>query len=538
MYKLIIIEDELILRKNIIKKIEWEKYGFCVVGEAENGRDAIDVIDCTNPDVIITDIDMPFMNGLELSKIVTEKYPMIKIVILSGFDDFKYAQQAIELNVAEYVLKPISSEELIKTLVKIKVQIDEEIFKKENLQELKEHYLKSLPVMKGNFLSSLVVGKQPKEGILNKALYYNIDLLGEVFACAVVSIDKNMFNDNNFSQEEAELNRYGVFNIIEEVILKHSLGIVFSHYDYIIAIMKNDEKNKEYMVSKIFMALEEARQCIEKYMQFTVTIGIGSLCTSIENIDESFFGGLAALEYRFVAGNNKLIYIDDLEPQKTKKMVFDDDKEHMLLSSIKFGTEEDIYSALEILFEDITEVKASFSDYQIYLLEILAAITKMSKDLALNFSSILEPNYNIFVEIFKFNTIGEVKEWFELVCIKLMQSIGGKREKSAKILVDKAQEYIRENYTDSELSLNKVSSFIHVSPNYLGTIFKNEVGETFVNYLLQIRMETAKNILCSTNYKNFQIAEKVGISDQYYFSHCFKKYFKSSPNEVRKSFQK
>lgn len=538
MYKLVIIEDELILRKNIIKKIEWEKYGFCVVGEAENGRDALDVIDCTNPDVIITDIDMPFMNGLELSKIVTEKCPMTKIIILSGFDDFRYAQQAVELNVVEYVLKPISSEELIKTLVKIKAQIDADKFKKENLEELKEHYLKSLPVMKVNFLSSLLIGKQRKEGILNKAAYYNINLTGKLFACAVVNIDNNKLTENDLMEDVAELNRYGVFNIMEEVICKYSMGIVFSRDDYIVAIMKNDEKNIEYMVNKIFRVLEEVRQCIEKYMKFTVTIGVGSLCTNIENINESFLGGLSALEYRIVAGTNKLIYIEDLEPEKMKKMIFDDNKEHMLLSSIKFGTEKDIHSAIEFLFVEISEIKTSFSDYQIYLIEILAAIIKMSKDLKLDFLLSLNPNYNIFVEIFKFNTIGEVKEWFEKICVKLMKSIGYRRKNSGKILVDKAKEYIKENYTDSELCLNKVSSFIHISPNYFGNIFKNETGETFVNYLLQLRMETAKDILCSTNYKNCQIAERVGFSDQYYFSHCFKKYFKNSPNEVRHSLKK
>ncbi|MBU3114148.1 response regulator [Clostridium lacusfryxellense] len=538
MYKVVFIDDELMVRKNIIKKIEWEKYGFCIVGEADNGRDALDVIDFTNPDVIITDIDMPFMDGLEMAKIVTEKYPMIKIVILSGFDEFKYAQQAIELNVTEYVLKPISADGIIKILMKIKAIIDGEIFNKENIDVLRRHYIESLPVLKGNFLSTLVVGKQRKEDILNKANYYNIDLKGDTFACAVVSIDKNVFNEKKLSEEEEELNRYGVLNIMEEVVCKHSLGIVFSHDNHIVCIIVDNEKSKECMISKIFRVLEEVRQAIEKYMKFTVTIGIGGLCTSIKNIDGSFYGGLSALEYRFVTGNNKLIYIDDLEPEKTKNIIFDDNKEHILLSSIKFGTEEDVYNAIKILFEDITEVKVSFSDYQIYILEVLAAITRMSKDLTLDFSSILDPNYNIFVEMFKFNTNVEVKEWFEKICIKIMNSIGRKRKNSGKIIVDKALEYVRENYADSDLSLNKVSSFIHISPNYFGNIFKTETGETFANYLLRIRMEIAKDILCSTNYKNLQIAEKVGISDQYYFSHCFKKYFKSSPKEVRNSFNK
>lgn len=535
MYKLVFIEDEVLLRKSIIEKIEWEKCGFIVAGEAENGRDALDIIDYVCPDVIITDIDMPFLNGMELSKIVTEKYPMMKIVLLSGYDEFRYAQKAIELNVLEYVLKPVSSEELTKILLRIKEKIDDEIAKNKNIEALKEHYLESLPVLRLNFLSSLITEKQSKEDILRKAVYYNLDFNGEYFAAAVISIDKSRSNENKFNEEERTLLGYGVLNTIEEIAYKTSLGIAFSHHDYIVIIMKGDEEDKEYTVNNMFKGLEEIRQYVEKYMSATITIGVGNLCTSPSRIKQSFHEALSALEYRFVMGNNKILFIQDLEPVIKKKIVFSETKEKQLLSSIKFGTQEEVFSVMETLFKDFAEEQTSIGDYQIYLVEMIATIIKVSKDLNLDINTIFGNKFNLFVEMFKFDTIGEVKGWFKDICSKLMKLIEYRRRNSGKILIEKAMDYIKENYRQSDLSLNTMSNYLHISPNYFGSTFKNETGETFVNYLLRIRMEAARNLLCSTNDKNQQISEKVGIPDQYYFSHCFKKIFNISPNEFRNS---
>jgi two-component system, response regulator YesN len=285
----------------------------------------------------------------------------------------------------------------------------------------------------------------------------------------------------------------------------------------------------------MFKGLEEIRQYIEKFMRLTVTIGVGNLCTSPEKIRLSFREALSALEYRFVIGNNKILFIQDLEPAPKKKIVFNETKQKLLIASIKFGTQDEVFKVMETLFKDVTEEATSLGDYQIYLLEMIATIIKVSKDLNLDINPIFGDKFNLFVEMFKFDTIGEVKEWFTNICGKLMKLIEYRRRNSGKILIEKAEDYIKENYHQSELSLNTMSSYLHISPNYFGSTFKNETGETFINYLLRIRMEAAKNLLCSTNNKNHHIAEKVGIPDQYYFSHCFKKYFNVSPNEFRNS---
>lgn len=535
MYKLIIIEDETIVRKNIIKKIEWEKYGFSIVGEADNGREGLELIDNTSPDVVITDIEMPFLNGIELSSIIRKKYPNIKIVFLTGFNEFEYAKKAVELDVIEYVLKPVSSDSIANILLKIKSKLDEEINEKKNIEILREHYLQSIPVMKADFLSTLISRKQEKENILRKADYYNINLRGNIFSVSVISIDKNTIDEEMFSEADYELIKFAVLNTAEEIMNKHSLGFAFSHDNYIVLIAVSSDSSRETFLNRLFNALEEIRANINAYLKFSITIGLGNICTEVSNICDSFKYALSALEYRFIIGNNKLIYIEDLEPRSFDKVIFDETKEYMLISSIKFGGEKDIYAAIERLFHELIDTKTSFSDYQIYLLEILASIVKVSKDLNLDTQSIFGANYNLFVEMFKFDTISDVKDWFEKICIKLMKNISKRRKNSSAMMVEKAKEYIMQNYNDNELSLNKVSNYLHISPNYFGSIFKNETGETFGSFLLKVRMDTARDLLCAGKMKNFEVAEKVGYVDEHYFSYSFKKYFKVSPNEFRKS---
>ena len=324
MYKLIIVEDEVIVRKNVIKKIDWQKCGFEVVGEAENGKDALEIIEALKPDVIISDIEMPFMDGLELSKIVRDKYPIIKIILLTGFDEFKYAQSAIELEVIEYILKPVSSENLIKTLTKIKQQIDVEIDQKEDLALLKHDYLRNLPIIKGNFFNDLITSSGEKEEIINKANYLNIDLNVNIFICSVINIDKTLINKTNFTGSDYELIKFAVMNTAMEIIDKNNLGYVFSNEKYIVIVSLFKEKEKELIEQRNFKALEEIRFSIEKYMKINITMGIGNLIDKIEDISNSYKNAIVALNYRFVVGNNKLIYIEDLEPQNQAKIEFDE----------------------------------------------------------------------------------------------------------------------------------------------------------------------------------------------------------------------
>jgi two-component system response regulator YesN len=530
-YKLLIVDDEVEVRKGIINKVNWEELGYEIVAEGENGKEALELFEKTLPDVVLTDIKMPFMDGLELTRIVKEKYPTTKVIVMTGFDEFEFAHKAIKLNVSEYLLRPIAAQELTDILVKVKNQIDNEIAEKENIEALQEHYRKSIPILREKFLASLITSSLEKEEIEQNAENFGVDLKGNNFLVTVASIDnKNLL-------EEHQLLKFAVLNIIQEIFDKYGLGTVFLNNEDIVMITVSKEKDRESSVNKVFIALEELKRTIEKFLKITLTIGIGNVVEDSVFIRNSFENAIAALDYRMFMGNDKIIWIEDIEPMSINKVVFDEPKERALTSSIKVGTSEEIIETIDKLFIEIANSKASFKDYQIYIMEMLTTILKAARDSSVDENEIFGVNHNLFVELYSFNGVDETKNWFKDISIKIATYISKDRQDTYKQLVQKAKEYIKKNYGNSEISINEVCSYLHLSTTYFSFIFKKETKTTFVNYLTQVRMEASKELLRTTSLKAFEIAEKVGYSEPNYFSYSFKKKFGVSPSEYRRGVQ-
>jgi two-component system, response regulator YesN len=536
MYKLIIVDDEEEVRQGIIQKIEWDKFNFEVVGAAENGREALDLIEENIPDVVITDISMPLMDGLELAAVLRDSFPTVKTVILTGFDDFKFAQQAIKYEVADYILKPVLPKDIDDLLAKLKSQLDNEIAQKEDIKKLRQHYNESLPILRDKFLTLLITSKYIINKLEKRVSYFHLCLNGSEFIVAAATIDSNNFKDKNYEEDYFELMKFAVLNISREIVCKYSLGEVFFHDDNLVIIAGFDEGNKTTIINRSFSLLEEIRQNVEKYLKITITIGLGSICNSISKLKDSYEFALSALEYKQVIGCNKVIFIEDLEPQSIDNIVFDENKERMLVSSIKFGSEKDVSKSVNTLFTDIAGIKSSFKEYQLYLMEILAAISKLSRHFELDIGCILGVNSNLYVEISKFSTLNEAKNWIEEICIKLMNHLSDKRQNTTKILLEKAKDYIIHNYYDDELSIQKLANYLHISSCYLSMIFKKEAGETFLKYLVSVRLNEAKELLSNSDLKTSEIAERVGYPDLNYFSYFFKKNCGMSPREYKNKF--
>ena len=218
LYKIMLVDDEEEVRKNIIRKINWEDAGFEVIGDAENGKDALEKIEQNEPDVVLTDIRMPYMDGLSMAEVIRQTYPSIKIVIFSGFDEFEYAKKAIKLNVIEYILKPVNVEELTAILKKIKKNLDEEIEQKRNVTLLRESYIKNLPTIREHFLNDLIHGGMDQETISEKLKEYDIDIdHAEKWVTAVIHLEPEGKVDKAVSlHQERELIPISVQKLIEE----------------------------------------------------------------------------------------------------------------------------------------------------------------------------------------------------------------------------------------------------------------------------------------------------------------------------------
>lgn len=545
MYKLILAEDEEDVREGIIAQIDWGSYGFEVVDQAENGREAAESIDRLLPDVVVTDIQMPFLNGLQLSEWIRSRHPNTKIIILTGYDEFEYAQKAIKLQIDEYILKPFSSQELIDTLLKVRKTIEAEIAEKENVFVLSEHYRKSLPVLREQFLSSLVSRRLRPAEIAEKSAEYGISLSGESFQSSVISIDYIRSEKNAGVIQslpislrdtgDRNLQLFAVLNIAEEICLKHGFGKVFIHRDDVVLLSVSMEKDEAEITGKTFAILEEIRQNVQRFLKLTVTSGAGTVCHTASLLFNSFGDALQALDYRLILGNNRVIWIEDVESRSNQMLAYDELTQQSLIRTIKLGTVQELKEVVDELFGGLDTAQVSTQDYQVFLLEIITSILRVAKESGSETTDYIGSGLSSLTEIHKFNNMGRAKQWIINVCSRLMDSIASERQSSYKQLIDQAKEYIRGHYEESDISIGKVCQHLHISTGYFSSIFKKEMKMTFVSYLLQIRLEAAKELLRSTELKAFEIAEKIGFADPNYFSFCFRKKYGQSPKEYKNS---
>ncbi|MNO12268.1 putative response regulatory protein [compost metagenome] len=549
MYKLILVDDEEDVREGLLELIDWTSLGYDIMDTAENGREASEIVEKHVPDVVVTDIQMPFMNGLELSEWIREHYPATKIIILTGYEEFEYAQKAIRLGIDEYILKPFSAGELAAVLDKVKNQLDEELAAKENVQLLTEHYRSNLPILRNLFLSSLVTRKLELREIREKSQHYDLNLKGGAYVVSVIRIDSLVTRAMDQTGSEAaegtlslrdtadtQLQLFAILNIVDEVIQRNPQDKVFIYHDEVVLFsvfgnVTSGELNGG--LTPTLNLLEEIRFNVERYLKLTVTIGVGSSISDIDRVYLSFQEAERALDYRVILGSNKVIWIEDVESRQFPTITFDETKEKELIRCLKVGGDEELIQLLDELFAGVVDSKISLQDFHMYMLMMLTAVIKAAQEVHVDLEQLFDGGLLFLTQLSKFTNAVEAKSWFLAMCMELKNSIASQRQSSYNLLVDEAKEYIREHYGEQDLTITKVCKQLHISTGYFSSIFKKETKLTFVNYLMNVRMEAAQNLLRLTDLKAFEIADQVGYADPNYFSFCFRKRFGISPKEYR-----
>ncbi|WP_438431625.1 response regulator [Gorillibacterium sp. sgz500922] len=538
MVNLMLVDDEEHVREDLLKEIDWEAAGFRVVGCAENGREAMELAERTVPDIVVTDIRMPFMDGLQLAEWLRSRHPLTRIVILTGFDEFDYAQKAIRLHIDEYVLKPFSAADLLQALSKVKLRLDEEIAARKNEFLLREHYRRSLPVLRESFLVSLVTRRLRPADVADQARQYGIALSGRSFVASVlhVEVPAAAAEDAPHSLRDSgdpELKQFAVYNIAEEIAGRRGLGTVFLHNGKVAIITALGEPDQPAELQEAMDALEEIRQSVAKFLKLTLTIGVGTETSEPADLKYSYDDAVLALDYRLIHGAGRVLWIGDMEKREGEPLRFDEWKESALTRSLKVGTPDEIESAVEQVFSGFPE-SASYAELQIFHLELLTAIMKAAKDAGASpdeetTAELILP----YAKIRTFASIDEAKQWVTALCVRLRSSIANDRLSAHKNLVQEAIRYTREHFRDPGISIARLCEHLHISAGYFSAIFKKETKSTFVAFLLQLRMEEAARLLRTTDLRAFEISEQVGYSDPNYFSFCFKKLFSLSPKEYR-----
>jgi len=523
LYRVLLVDDEEDIRVGISHKMDWESLGFTLVGEAENGRDALELADQLQPDVVLTDIKMPFMDGLELCRILTDRLPASKFVVFSGFDDFEYAKQAIRMNVSEYILKPINAAELKAVLEKLKAQLDTERTERQNAEALRHRYEESLPLLQNLFLSRLLDDRVARDQVAELSARYDVPLEGSAWTVALAHIsgvtgrrDLLSLSVQQLFEENLKLDgctcRLFLYNGSVAALASFQGGV--SIYDFIEAV------NRVCALS-------------ESYLGLSLTVGVGAACTAAEDLPQSAAGARSALEYRSLVGRGRAIYIGDLEPDAGVRLAFGESDEQELTSAIKLCGEEEVRTAVAHLMDKLRSSGRALPKCQLFFLELLTCLLKLTRAADLDPDSVFGPNFSGTVQVTDFDSPEQLGEWCLDRCLQIQILIRRQRTDSAGRTVERAKEFIREHYAESDLSVEMLCEHLHLSPTYFSTLFKREVGMSFTAYVTVVRMDAAAAALRNTEEKTYLIARRCGYDDPNYFSYVFKKHFGVSPTKYR-----
>lgn len=520
LYRVLLVDDEEDIREGISRKMDWLGLGFSLVGEAANGQDALELAESLRPDVILTDIKMPFMDGLELCRILTDRLPAARFVVFSGFDAFEYAKQAIQMNVVEYILKPINADELSAVLRRLKDQLDRERAERRNVELLRSRYTENLPVLRELFYANLLDGHIEPGTERERAAHLDIDLQGEEWAVGLAYIG---------SDRRDALSTLSVQKLLEESLTADRCRLTL-YNDWVAVIVSLTES---FTIYDLIRVLDRVCTLAASYLGLTLTVGVGAPCKELSGMARSAAEARTALEYRSMVGRGQVIYIGDLEPDGGQVLTFEEADERTLTAAVRLGSEQEVRDAAAALAGKIREANPSAGQYNLFLMELVAHLMKMTRRSGVGVEEVFGTGFSLPIQDSALPSLEELEGWCAERYLRLWTLIRRRQTDSAGQTVETAKEYIRQHYAESDLSVEKLCAYLHLSSTYFSTLFKRETGTSFTAYVTTVRMEAAAEAIRGTEEKTYLIAQRCGYEDPNYFSYVFKRHFGVTPTKYR-----
>ncbi len=518
-HQLIFVDDESIVREGVKTRVAWGDNGFNLAGVFENGLDAYKFIEENKVDAVISDINMPRMDGLELSRAISENYPEITVILLTGYDEFEYAQNAVKYKVRDFLLKPVTAAELESILKKLHDELSRKKKDKEEHSRIMQMLEMSFPLLRERFFNRLVTGKLSKENVLGRMDFYKwLDLEG-VYRVITVGFDENC--------EDVD-----AFMLIEYCTdIKETRDEVFSDRDGNIIFLLQDEWNDSIDLRARKLA-EKTFLYAESLSLTGVYIGIGETVGSIEYIQQSYRESRNAADYARIAGFSRIVSSAEITDRGKLSLFKFQIFENGLKKQLREGSRESTFESFEKIIEFIRDHYISRDELAYYFTRLHTLINNFLMEM--DMSSLLEespPPPSVFT------SITAAEEYFRKQLDGIDEKIQEHRKSIAFSRIERAKDVIAERYSDKNFSLQTICSELFISTSQFSVIFKEGTGKTFVEYLTEYRVTEAKKLLKNSDLKSYEIAENVGFADPRYFSIIFKKHTGLTPMEYRRNLE-
>ena len=543
MLKIFLAEDEVIVRETIKRMIPWEELGFELVGEAADGEMALPLLIRQKPDLLITDIKMPFMDGLTLAKLAKKELPQLKIVILSGYDDFNYAKQAINIGVEDYLLKPITKNALIERLSEIRSRYEHEKTQKEYYEKFQREMQAYEKNSSRDFFEALVRGSMDMMEVYKKAEKLGVDIVAEAYNILIFTMNSEedfSGQKEGYSEWEAE-----TLEMLEEFFSGHPSAMLFRSniFSYGVLLKGQKESIKEITkecVGKIQGILNRKESKREWFL------AVGQPVERLSQIKKSYHTASRAFSQRYLYGEN-ILYYDEMEMMEhrsgqadtndnayLKKVDVNALNPAILQKFLSNGIQEEIENFVKDYFYAIGQEPMESLVFRNYvILNVRFSVITFLKGLGCDTEGMEPENTEeILVESGKNieNAIAYAEKMISRAITIRDQNSGNKNRSILKTAVD----FIDEHYMDEDISLNTAANVANVSSNHFSALFSQNMGQTFIEYLTSLRMNKAKELLRCTGMRSSEIAGEIGYKDAHYFSYLFKKTQGMTPSDYRK----
>ena len=544
MLKIFLAEDEVIVRETIKRMIPWEELGFELVGEAADGEMALPLLIRQKPDLLITDIKMPFMDGLTLAKLAKKELPELKIVILSGYDDFNYAKQAISIGVEDYLLKPITKNALIERLSEIRSRYEHEKTQKEYYEKFQREMQAYEKNSSRDFFETLVCGSMDMMEVYKKAEKLGLDIVAEAYNILIFTMNSEedfSGQKEGYSEWEAES-----LEMLEDFFSDNTSAMLFRcnifSYGVLIKGQKESiEKTTKEYVEKIQGILNRKESKREWFL------AVGQSVERLSQIKKSYHTASRAFSQRYLYGEN-ILYYDEMEMMGhrsgqadtndnayLKKVDVNALNPAILQKFLSNGLQEETENFVKDYFYAIGQEPMESLVFRNYvILNVRFSVITFLKGLGCDTEG-MEPENTEEVLAESGKNIESAIAYAEKMISQAIeirdQNSGNKNRSILKTAVD----FIDEHYMDEDISLNTAANVANVSSNHFSALFSQNMGQTFIEYLTTLRMNKAKELLRCTGMRSSEIAGEVGYKDAHYFSYLFKKTQGMTPSEYRKA---
>lgn len=527
LYNVLLVDDEADVLQAMKKKIDWEALGFCLAGTAENGQEALEMAEQLHIDVVMTDIKMPYMDGLTLCKNLKQSYRNMKVIIYSGFDDFEFAREAVHLEAEEYLLKPISAGDMEAAFSKVRKKLDQEYDEYRNLNRLSEYYRKSLPAMREQLVMGILEGRIAGERARAMMETYEICLDSPFYVVAALYMDVNPREEQ---PQPAQLFTLSLKDMVQDYLKNRTRFFSTAFLDQVIVIFMLDEREE---IDQVLYHLDQICKMGFRVLKSSVTAAVGQICANTDALHTSYEEAVNAMEYRSILGSGQVLYINDIEPCSEENILVTEHEFQNLVHAVKLGNRDETNAAIAQIMDSIRKEPISPGQYQLLFMELLSELMKIGRAYKLHPNQIFGEHAGSWQELYRMVTVDELEGWLQEVGTNLRHVLRHERRDSAARLTEQAKAYIEEHYKESDLSADSLCRCLNVSAAYFSTIFKREVGMSFVAYLTKIRLEHALELLRTTEDKTYIIASRVGYMEPNYFSYVFKKQYGISPSKYR-----